>query len=79
MLRDRFATLDRIPRIRAPTARHCRRSRQHRADLAEPARVRGSHEPKSLLVIPDADHNDEALLHRPEMIGGIFDFSEPSP
>ena len=77
LLRDRFAAIDQIRRIRVPllviAGGHDRivpieNSRR----LYEAAAA-----PKTLLVLPDADHNDYALLAGSEMIRAIVDFLQP--
>jgi hypothetical protein len=48
--------------------------------LSQSRRVfEGAREPKSLLVIRDGDHNDEALLSGREMINGILQFLHALP
>jgi fermentation-respiration switch protein FrsA (DUF1100 family) len=77
LLRDRFAAIDLIQRVRAPVlviaggrdqivpVDHSRRL----YDAAAP--------PKTLLVIPGADHNDDALLAGDEMVQAIVRFLQP--
>jgi fermentation-respiration switch protein FrsA (DUF1100 family) len=77
LLRDRFAAIDQIQRIRVPLliiagggdkivpVEHSRR-------LYDAAAA-----PKTLLVFPDADHNDDELLAGDEMIGAIVGFLLP--
>jgi fermentation-respiration switch protein FrsA (DUF1100 family) len=77
LLRDRFATIERIQSIRTPLlviaggrdrivpVEHSRRVYEAAAD------------PKTLLVLPDADHNDLALLAGDEMIRAIVRFLQP--
>lgn len=77
LLRDRFAALDQIPRIRVPllviAGRHDRivpidnSRRLYNAAVA----------PKTFLVLPDADHNDYELLAGDEMIQAIVRFLQP--
>lgn len=74
LLRDRYASIDRINRLRSPLlvvaggldsivpVEHSQRL----YDVAP--------QPKTLLVIPDADHNDDALLSGREMIDTILGF-----
>lgn len=74
LLRDRFAAIDQIRRIRVPllviAGGHDRivpidsSRRLYEAAMA----------PKTLLVLPDADHNDYALLAGDEMIEAIIRF-----
>ena len=77
LLRDRFSPIDQIRRIRVPllviAGGHDRvvpidNSRR----LYEAATA-----PKTLLVIPDADHNDYELLAGDEMIQAIARFLQP--
>ena len=77
LLRDRFAAIDQIRRIRVPllviVGGHDRivpidNSRR----LYEAAMF-----PKTLLVLPDADHNDDELLAGDEMIQAIVRFLQP--
>ena len=77
LLRDRFAAIDQIRRIRVPllaiagghdsvvpieTSR-----RLYDAAVA----------PKTFLVLPDADHNDDALLAGDEMVRAVVGFLQP--
>lgn len=77
LLRDRFAAIDRIRRIRVPllviAGGHDRivpieNSRR----LYDAATA-----PKTLLVLPDADHNDYELLAGDEMIEAMVRFLQP--
>jgi len=77
LLRDRFVTIDQIQRIRVPllviAGGHDRivpvenSRRLYDAALA----------PKTLLVLPDADHNDYELLAGDEMVLAIVRFLRP--
>ena len=74
LLRDRFATLDRIPQIRAPLL-VIAGDRDSIVPTSLSRRVfEEAHEPKSLLVIPNADHNDDALFNGQTMIEAILRF-----
>ena len=74
LLRDRFTTLDRIPLIHAPVL-VIAGDRDSIVPLSQSRRVfDAAREPKSLLVIPGAGHNDEALFTGREMIEAIFRF-----
>jgi fermentation-respiration switch protein FrsA (DUF1100 family) len=74
LLRDRYASIDRINRVRSPLLVVAggldsivpADQSQRLYDVAP--------QPKTLLVIPDADHNDEALLAGREMIDTILGF-----
>jgi fermentation-respiration switch protein FrsA (DUF1100 family) len=77
LLRDRFASIDRIQRIRAPLLVIA--GGQDRIVPIEHSRrlYDAAVAPKTLLVLPDADHNDHALLAGDEMIGAIVRFLQP--
>ena len=77
LLRDRFAAIDQIRRIRVPllviAGGHDRIvpiENSRRLYDAAPAL-------KTLLVLPDADHNDHELLAGDEMIRAIVRFLQP--
>jgi fermentation-respiration switch protein FrsA (DUF1100 family) len=74
LLRDRFSTLERIKGIRTPLLVIA----GERDTIVPAAQSRAvfdaANEPKSLLVIPDADHNDDALFTGRTMIAGIVRF-----
>ena len=77
LLRDRFAAIDRIQRIRVPLlviagGRDQIVPVEHSRRLYDAAAG-----PKTLLVFPDADHNDEELLAGHEMVGAIVRFLQP--
>jgi hypothetical protein len=71
LLRDRFAAIDKIQQIRAPllviAGGHDRIVPVENSRRLYDAAVA----PKTLLVLPDADHNDYELLAGDEMIGAI--------
>jgi len=74
LLRDRFETLERIPRVRAPIL-VIAGGADHIVPTTQSRRVfEAANEPKSLLVIPDADHNDDALFTGRPMIEGMLRF-----
>jgi uncharacterized protein len=74
LLLDRFTTLDRIPLIHAPLL-VIAGDRDRIVPTSQSRRVFDeAREPKSLLVIPDADHNDEALFNGQVMIEAIVGF-----
>ena len=74
ILRDRFATLDRIPHIRVPLL-VIAGDRDSIVPISQSRRVfEEAHEPKSLLVLPGADHNDDALFNGRPMMEAIFRF-----
>jgi fermentation-respiration switch protein FrsA (DUF1100 family) len=74
LLRDRFAAIDHIQRIRAPllviAGGHDRIVPIDNSRRVYDAAVA----PKSLLVFPDADHNDYELLAGDEMVRAIVRF-----
>jgi uncharacterized protein len=77
LLRDRFAAIDRIQRIRVPLlviagGRDQIVPVEHSRRLYDAAAG-----PKTLLVFPDADHNDQELLAGGEMVGAIVRFLQP--
>jgi fermentation-respiration switch protein FrsA (DUF1100 family) len=74
MLRDRFETLERIPRIRAPIL-VIAGDRDGIVPISESRRVfDAAAEPKSFVVVRGADHNDEALFTGKTMIDGMIQF-----
>jgi uncharacterized protein len=74
LLRDRFATLDRITRIRCPLL-VIAGGRDRIVPATQSRRLYdAANEPKTLLILPDADHNDDELLNGTEMIDGIERF-----
>ena len=77
LLRDRFPSIDRIHRIRSPLLVIAgERDRivpsQQSRRLYEAAST-----PKTLLVVPEADHNDYELLAGDEMIRAVVRFLQP--
>ncbi len=77
LLRDRFAAIDQIRRIRVPLlviagGRDRIVPIDHSRRLYEAAVT-----PKTLLVLPDADHNDHELLAGDDMIRAIVRFLQP--
>jgi fermentation-respiration switch protein FrsA (DUF1100 family) len=74
LLRDRYATFDRIAKIRSPLL-VVAGDRDRIVPLEQSRRLYDSaKDPKMLVVIPDADHNDEALNSGPMMIDAIERF-----
>jgi fermentation-respiration switch protein FrsA (DUF1100 family) len=77
LLRDRFAAIDKIQQIRAPllviAGGHDRIVPVENSRRLYDAAVA----PKTLLVLPDADHNDYELLAGDEMIGAIVGLLRP--
>jgi fermentation-respiration switch protein FrsA (DUF1100 family) len=74
LLRDRYATIDRIARVNTPLL-IIGGDRDRIVPIEQTRRVyEAANEPKRLLEIEGADHNDDSLLAGPEMIGGILQF-----
>jgi len=74
LLRDRYDTIGRIARVRAPIL-IIGGDRDSIVPLAQTRRLfEAAREPKALLVIDGADHNDESLLAGPELIAGVLRF-----
>jgi fermentation-respiration switch protein FrsA (DUF1100 family) len=79
LLRDRYATIDRIGRVSAPVLMIG--GDDDRIVPIEQTRrlfdaARG---PKSLLVVDGADHNDQSLLAGREVIDGVLRFLRNLP
>lgn len=77
LLRDRFAAIDRIRRIRVPllviAGAHDRIVPIENSRRLYEAAVAA----KTFLVLPDADHNDDELLAGDDMIRAIVHFLQP--
>ncbi len=74
MFRDRFPSIDRIARIGCPLLVIA-----GTADTVVPVSqsqqlFQAAREPKRLLILEGADHNDEALAAGPRVVEGILDF-----
>ena len=79
LLRDRYATIDRIVRVNAPLL-VIGGDADSIVPIAQTRRVyEAAREPKTLLVIGSADHNDDSLLAGGEMIGGVLQFLQTLP
>ena len=79
LLRDQYATIDRIARVNAPVL-IIAGGADTIVPIAQTRRVyQAAREPKSLLVISGADHNDDSLLSGREMIDGIIHFLRRLP
>jgi fermentation-respiration switch protein FrsA (DUF1100 family) len=79
LLRDRYATIDRIARVSAPLL-VIGGDADSIVPIAQTRRVyEAAHDPKSLLVISGADHNDESLTGGSEMIDGVIQFLRDLP
>ena len=74
LLRDRYPSLDRIARIGSPLLVIAGSS----DTIIPPSQSRRlfdeAREPKRLVIIDGADHNDEALFAGPEVVGAVFSF-----
>ena len=77
LLQDRFATIDLIQRIRVPLL-VIAGGRDRVVPIENSRRLYDAAvAPKTLLVLPDADHNDDDLLAGDEMIDTIVRFLQP--
>jgi uncharacterized protein len=76
LLRDRFAVIDQVSRIHTPLL-VIAGGRDRIVPIDNSRRLYDAAvAPKTLLVLPGADHNDEELLAGDEMIRAIVDFLE---
>ena len=74
LLRDLFPTLDRIAHVRAPLL-IIAGDRDGIVPIDQSRRLyEAAHEPKSMLVIPGADHNDEPLQGGKQMTDAVLQF-----
>jgi len=79
LLRDRYATIDRIARVNAPLL-VIGGDADSIVPIAQTRRIyEAAGDPKSLLIISGADHNDDSLLAGREMIGGVLRFLQNLP
>jgi uncharacterized protein len=79
LLRDRYATIDRIARVNAPLL-VIGGDADSIVPIAQTRRIyEAADDPKSLLIVRDADHNDDSLLAGREMIGSILRFLQNLP
>jgi fermentation-respiration switch protein FrsA (DUF1100 family) len=77
LLRDRFAAIDKIRRIRVPLL-VIAGGRDRIVPIENSRRLyHAAVGPKTLLVLPDADHNDDELAAGEEMVGAIVRFLQP--
>jgi fermentation-respiration switch protein FrsA (DUF1100 family) len=78
LLRDRFDSLARIGHVRVPLL-VIAGDRDGIVPTAHSRRLfEAASEPKTLLIVKNADHNDEALLAGDEMVGAIVRFIQRS-
>lgn len=79
LLRDRYDTIERIARIRSPLL-IIAGDRDHIVPIAQTRRLHdAARNPKSLLVIDGADHNDEALAEGRAMVDAVLRFLRDLP
>jgi fermentation-respiration switch protein FrsA (DUF1100 family) len=79
LLRDRYDTIDRIARIRVPIL-IIGGDRDSIVPIAQTRRVYdAARDPKSLLIIDSADHNDAALAEGREMMERVVRFLRELP
>lgn len=79
LLRDRYPNLDRIGDIQAAPVMVIAGSNDGIVPAEQSRQVyEAASEPKRLLVIEGADHNDAALLDGDEMIEGVVQFLSPA-
>ena len=77
LLRDRYASIDRIRHLRIPIL-VLAGARDRIVPLEYTRRLyEAANEPKRLWVLPEADHNDLELLAGEGMLQAILDFLEP--
>jgi fermentation-respiration switch protein FrsA (DUF1100 family) len=78
LLRDRYSSLDRISQIRSPLLVIAGSN-----DTIIPASLshrlfKAALEPKRLVIVEGADHNDEALAAGPRVVAAISEFLRPN-
>jgi fermentation-respiration switch protein FrsA (DUF1100 family) len=79
LLRDRFDTINRIARVDAPVM-VIGGDADSIVPIAHTRRVfEAARDPKTLLVIEGADHNDGSLLNGREMIDSVIRFLRTGP
>jgi len=77
LLRDRFSAIDQIRRIRVPLL-IIAGGRDRIVPVDNTRRLyEAALAPKTLVILPDADHNDDELLAGDEMIQAIVRFLQP--
>lgn len=79
LLRDRFASLDTIGRIQAPLLVVASRDDRVVPAAQSERLYAAANEPKRLLILDRADHNDYELLAGQRMVGAIVAFLESLP
>ena len=79
LLRDRYDTIGHIARVHSPVL-IVGGDRDRIVPIAQTRRLyAAARDPKSLLIIDGADHNDEALVAGREMIDGVIRFLRNLP
>ncbi len=74
ILKDRFPSIERVPRITSPVLLIAG-DRDRIVPVSQTrALFDAAREPKDLLVLPGADHNDEELVEGPTMIARVVAF-----
>lgn len=74
LLRDRYASIDRIGQIRSPLL-VIAGSRDSIVPADQSRRLfEAASEPKRLVIVEGADHNDEALIIGPQVVAAVRDF-----
>ena len=74
ILKDRFPSIERVPRLTSP-ALLIAGDRDRIVPVSQTrALFDAAREPKELLVLPGADHNDEELVEGPTMIARVVAF-----
>ena len=74
MLRDRYPSIDRIGRIKSPLLVVAGDADRIVPPFDTQALFDAAPEPKRLVVIPGADHNDEALCEGPELVRAVLEY-----
>ena len=74
ILKDRFLSTDRIGRVTSPSLFIAGAADRIVPASQTRALFHAAREPKALMVIAGADHNDEALAEGPEMIARVVSF-----
>lgn len=79
LLRDRYATIQRIARVKAPVLVIA--GDQDRVVPIDQSRrlYEAARDPKSMLIITGADHNDASLVEGQKMIDGVVQFLRTLP
>lgn len=74
LLRDRYSSIDRIRQIKSPLL-VIAGSRDSIVPAEQSRRLfEAAHDPKRLVVVEGADHNDEALIIGPQVVAAVREF-----